>query len=929
MKLDQQEKYGKFAIFIAGAYLMKNTIHDVHFLVPMQRTPHFVGRQYELALCGLGGIGKTQIAIQFAHQLMERDAGISVFWVNGSNVSAVEESYHRIAAKCKILSTGQLDSFLIFRVKEWLESERAGRFLMIFDNVEDYFMGKEYDIYIPKCSHGSILFTTRDQRFAKNFCLPSHIVKVPIITELDSVMLLKKFLPSSLNLGTSDDLALLSKKLGHHPLAITQAAAYLRSMRRPILEYLRYFENQQKAMRILKYKALDFTRDKGWESLYSTWEISFERVEEEDALGFDVLALMSFLDPDTIPMFLLAQEFTDILSLSEAISNLRSMSLISPYNEGETYAIHPLIQLFMQDRLESQGDRQRFLSMSLHLLARLFPENPDECSDTSSVLLPHATKILKLEAVSHEDLLARAELLHKVSQCELKRGRLRNAEELAREAFLINSKLLGRTARATANCQVHLARALVALGKYHEARESAAESFEAFQEIDPCGPDTLRSMDNLAEVLRHQGQYHEAQEMHEKAFTLKERLLGRSHPDTLVSLNNLALTYWIQGRFKEAETLTVEVMEARNMKLGVDHSDILISMNNLASIYMSQGRWKEAEQLELQVVETRRVKLGVDHPDTLASLHNLASTYLSQGRFKEAEHLLEQVLETRKLKLGVDHPDTLMSMSNLASMYMSQDRREEAEQLQLRVVETRRMKLSVDHPDTLMSMSNLASMYMSQDRWEEAEQLQLQVVENRRMKLGVDHRDTLMSMSNLASMYMSQNRWEEAERLELQVVETRRMKLGVDHPDTLMSMSNLASMYMSQDRREEAEQLQLQVVENRRMKLGVDHRDTLMSMSNLASTYMSQNRWEEAERLELQVVETRRMKLSVDHPDTLTSMANLAFIWKILGRYAEAINLLREALSGQEQILGSSHPFTLSNSEALLEWETEQLTISS
>ncbi|KAJ6088738.1 hypothetical protein N7486_009999 [Penicillium sp. IBT 16267x] len=800
MKLDQQDKYGKFSIFIAGAYFMRSVVYNTHFLVPFLRTSHFVGRQYELgilhsqinsnsddqlvlSLCGLGGIGKTQIAIQFAHQH-----------------NAVEESYHCIAAKCDIFSTGRLDSFFMLRVKKWLESEKAGRFLMIIDNVdyaEDFLNAKDatYNapyVYMPKCSHGSILYTTRDREFAKQVSLSSNIIDVSPISELESITLLKKILSSSPQ-RSPDDLVLLSKKLGHHPLAITQAATYLNTMLLPILEYLRYFDDQQTAMRILKFEAPDSTRNKGWESLHSTWKTSFDRIQERNTLAVNVLALMSFLDPNTIPMFLLAQEFKDNLSLSEAVSTLRSMSLISPNNEGTTYAIHPLIQLFMQSWHESQGARQRFLSMILHFLARLFPEDQYDSSGTSSVLLPHATKIIELEAVSQEDLPARAELLYKVSQCELRRGRLRNAEELAQEAFLINSKLFGNTAREAANCHVHLARVLVVLGKYNKARDLATESFETFQEIDPCSPDTLRSMENLAEVLRHQGQYGEAQKMHEKTVYLKVKVLGRSHPDTLVSLNNLASTYRIQGQWKEAENLIMEVMETRRTMLGMDHPGTLTSMANLASTYMSQGRLEKAEQFFTQVVETRKKIVGVDHPDTLTSINNLASTYRHQGRLEKAEQLLTQVVETRKKTLGVDHPDTLMSMANLALTYMSQGRLEKAEQLFKQVVETHKKTLGVDHPNTIMSMANLASTYRHQGRLEEAEQLFKQVVETHKKTLGVDHPNTITSMANLASTYRHQGRLEEAEQLFTQVVETRKKMVGVDRPDTLMGLANVAS----------------------------------------------------------------------------------------------------------------------------------------
>ncbi|KAJ6109868.1 hypothetical protein N7486_002103 [Penicillium sp. IBT 16267x] len=143
------------------------------------------------------------------------------------------------------------------------------------------------------------------------------------------------------------------------------------------------------------------------------------------------------------------------------------------------------------------------------------------------------------------------------------------------------------------------------------------------------------------------------------------------------------------------------------------------------------------------------------------------------------------------------------------------------------------------------------------------------------------------------------------------------------YPDTPTSMGNLASTYRKQGRWEEAEQLDVQVMETRKTKLGEDHPDTLTSMANLASTYRKQGRWEKAERLFVQGMETSKTKLGEDHPDTLTSMAYLAFTWKSSAQDAKAIHLLRECLTKQKQKLSLNHPTTLSNSETLLEWETE------
>jgi tetratricopeptide (TPR) repeat protein len=210
-----------------------------------------------------------------------------------------------------------------------------------------------------------------------------------------------------------------------------------------------------------------------------------------------------------------------------------------------------------------------------------------------------------------------------------------------------------------------------------------------------------------------------------------------------------------------------------------------------------------------------------------------------------------------------------------------------------------------------------------------AERLQVQLVETKKKMVGPEHPNTLKSINNLASTYRNQGRWEEAETLEVQVLEIIKRVLGPEHPNTLKSINNLASTYRNQGRWEEAETLGVQVLEMRKRVLGPEHPDTLISMGNLALKYWDQGRWEEAETLEVQVLETEKRVRGAENPGTLTSMNNLAFTWKKQGRYSNALQLMEECVQLRTRILGKNHPDTLSSSSTLLEWQAENLEISS
>jgi len=339
------------------------------------------------------------------------------------------------------------------------------------------------------------------------------------------------------------------------------------------------------------------------------------------------------------------------------------------------------------------------------------------------------------------------------------------------------------------------------LGEYKTAESHLARTLQIRQEqLGKEHPETLDSMNNVANVYEAQGRYDEAEQLHSKVLEIRRRLLGEEHPSTLASMNNLARVYCAQGRYGEGEQLHVKTLEIQRRVLGEEHIDTLKSMNNVANVYAERGRNDEAEQLLVTVVETQRRVLGQEHPETLGVMYNLATVYAYQGRHEEAESLFIKMLETQRRVLGEEHPDTLGVMNNLASVYERQGRDEEAEALHAKTLEIRRRVLGEEHPDTLKSMNNLAGLYRDRGLCEEAEQLNLKVLEIRRRVLGEEHPRTLWSMGNLASVYASQDRYEEAEPLLVKVLETQRRVLGEEHPDTLASMHQLALMYAHQGR---------------------------------------------------------------------------------------------------------------------------------
>jgi tetratricopeptide (TPR) repeat protein len=739
--------------------------------VPFTRNQQFVGRDSALnrlesalftehqpakfAISGLGGIGKTQIALELAYRVKDTYKDCSVFWVPATNVESLQQAFEDIGRQLRVPGLEDEHANTKKLVKKHLSQPSAGRWLLILDNVDEVHMwDAELKAYLPKSQQGCVICTTRNRKVAVKIAAAPNIIEVPKMDEETAMQLLATSLIRPELLASRQGALKLLEQLTFLPLAIVQAAAYINENGNTLSEYLSLLEEQEQD--VVELLSEDFEDDRRYEDIKNpvatTWLISFQHIQRSSPLAAEYLSFMSCVDPKDIPQSLLPPAQSRKKE-TDALGMLDAYSFVSRRAVDQALDMHRLVHLATRNWLRKEGQLAEWAAKAMQRLEEVFPENEHKNRRTWRLYLAHALYVLAQDSLEEEGK-ERAELIWRVAGCLYSDGRYKEAEPWCLQAMKTSKRALGEEYPNTLN--------------------------------------TLGSMNNLAETYRNQGQWKEAEELQVQVMETSKRVLGDEHPNTLISMNNLAETYRNQGQWKEAEELQVQAMKTRKTVFGDKHPDTLTSMANLAETYRNQGRWREAEELFVQVIETSKRELSDEHPNTLTSMNNLAETYRNQGRWKEAEELFVQVIETRKTVLGDEHPNTLTSMGNLALTYTKQGRCKEAEELHVQVMKTRKIVLGNKHPNTLTSMANLAETYTDQERWKEAEELFVQVIETRKTVLGDEHPDTLGSMNNLASTYWNQGRWREAEELFVQVMETSKRVLGDEHPDTLTAMANLA-----------------------------------------------------------------------------------------------------------------------------------------
>ncbi|MCJ1270175.1 hypothetical protein MMC22_010071 [Lobaria immixta] len=526
--------------------------------------------------------------------------------------------------------------------------------------------------------------------------------------EEDAKTLLRKRLPD--DKSNEDDTTALVEALGRLPLAITQASAYIsvRKTRMTIAKYLTYARQNEE---ILLADTGDLRRDPSVpNSVLVTWRISFDQIKKSFPPAAELLSLMSVLDRQGIPGFLLCKD-DNLLALEDALAPLNDFALIASEADGECFGMHRLVQMATRTWLRIHGEIIKWEEEAVTLLSESFPNGDHQNRNICIVLLPHAEVVLGYQYSKQHCSLQQAKVLYNIAWYLWAQGKYDLALERSQEALSIRRRVLNKEDSAVLDSLGLTALVLDSQGKYEESETINRRTLELSQRVlGTEHPDTLTSMANLALVLDSQGKSEESETINRRTLELRQKVLGTENPDTLTSMANLAWVLGSQGKYEEAETMNRRTLELRQKVLGTEHPYTLMSMSNLAWVLDRQGKYEESETINQRTRELSQKVLGTEHPDTLMSMSKLALVLDRQGKYEEAETIYRQTLELRQKVLGTEHPDTLTSVWCLAYLLQSQKQYQDASVLYERANIGYQEILGPSHPNTLACLKQYQSM---------------------------------------------------------------------------------------------------------------------------------------------------------------------------------------------------------------------------
>ena len=745
-------------------------------------------------LGGLGGTGKTQLAVAAAQALRDARAIDLLVWVPAGSRAAIITSYAHACGQVGVAVVGLDAESAARQLLEWL-ANTSRPWLVVLDGLAD---PPDLDGLWPRGTAGRTLVTTRrlDASLLRG---GRRIARVGVFTRREAM----EYLRAELEHHQQHEALDLADDLGYLPLGLGQAAAVMVSERLDCREY-RVRLSERKAE--LAGRVAD-----GYSAIAASWRLALDSADQFPPPGMarPALALTALLGSAGIPGAVLTSKAAcafvvghanvsrsdDESQVRHSLHNLASLGLVTIDGNASarTIEIHSLVRAAVLDSLSAEELGLAVMAAAGSLL-EVWPEQ-----DQSEPLLAQALRdsARSLQSVSggllwdseaHPLLMRAGESLDAARLIGPAVGYWRAIAQTSADA-------LGPGHLHTLQARDKLASALVAAGDFDDAIEVLKGTLAQRERVyGPGHQDSLASRLSLAAAYKAAGRLVDAIPLYEKSVAEQAWLSGPAHPDTWTSQASLASAYQAAGRAIDAIPLYERAVAEADRLHEPDHPDILAARRGLADAYQVAGRVKEAIRAHERIVADAERSGGPNHPDTLAAWASLAAALLQAGRGKDAIRILKRNLVNRERILGPSHSETLATAASMADAYLLAGQVKEAIALHERTLAQRERVAGPSDPNTVASRASLASAYHTAGRLADAIPLYRRAIADSELLYGASHSATITLRGNLAHAYHTVGRPTDAVTLLERTLTDCERFLGLDHPLTQTMRENHAAI---------------------------------------------------------------------------------------------------------------------------------------
>ncbi|MEV1082149.1 FxSxx-COOH system tetratricopeptide repeat protein [Streptomyces sp. NPDC050211] len=776
------------------------------------------------ALQGMGGVGKSQLAVEYVYRHMHEYQ--VVWWIPSEQSQQIRQVLVELARRLGLeVGTGEANTAVPAVIEALRVGEPYKNWLLVFDNAEDPEAVREF---FPTNGPGRILVTSRNAQWAT----AARPLEVDVFAREESRQLLQLRAPN-LDDPTADRLA---ETLGDLPLGIEQAAVWLSETGMPADEYLRLFE-QQAAELMVSDPPPDYPL-----SVAAAWNVSLERLQKNHPAALQLLQVCAFFAPEPISRRLLtgvrdapvppelAAALSDPIRLGRAIREINRYALARINHSTNTLQLHRLVQRVLINQMpDALKDQMR--NGAHRLLAKGDPGAPGDPRQWQQYgeLLPH---VLSSQAVESTDPWVRQLILNEI-QYMFSWGDHEGSRDLAEQAYETWKQVDGENHEHVLLAAKLYGDALRILGHYQRAYELDQRTRQAM--LETLGPEhemTLEITSVLAWDLRMRGDFTGASELDRQVFETSRRLFGPNDVSTLIVAHRVALNLRLIGDFRDALELDQDTHRRKVEELGENALSTLATLAGVAGDRQEAGEYVEARDQQQEVSGRYEYNFGPTNPNTISSYRGLAVAERRAGRHEKALELSAKALTLFRNRYGDNYPDTLAALLAHAVDVRHSGDLELALELSDQGCKGYERLFGRSHPHALGALVNHAVCLRLLGRTEEARQLNEQIVSALGERLGADHPNVLACATNLAADLYELGEVQASVDLGARTLEQSRRRIGEDHPATLATGVNLALGLQLLGRTEEAEALRADTLARYERVLGADHPATIAAADN-------------------------------------------------------------------------------------------------
>jgi tetratricopeptide (TPR) repeat protein len=773
------------------------------------------------ALHGMGGVGKTLLAVEYLYRYVQ--SYDLIWWIPAERTATIAASLVELASRLGLSGGSEANTAVPMVLDALQKGEPQANWLLVFDNAES----PEYVLpYLPRGGPGNILITSRNPRWAE----VGTPLEVNVFRREESKELLQRRGPELLD----QDADRLANALGDLPLAIEQAAAWRAATGMPAAEYLELLE--EKTAELLQVsRPMDYPTP-----VIAAWNVSLDRVAAENPAALQLLQVCSFFAAEPIPRAVLtgarAHDVLPALDVAlrnpikfgQALREIGKYSLAKTDHRTNSIQVHRLVQTALIARMSA--DEQATIRHAAHvILAANDPNDPESPAsfDRYTELYPHV-------------------MASRVIDCQDRWSR----------ALVINE-----------------ARYLYRFGEHQASRALAQEAYDRWSVGQgPEDPQTLEIAKWLGFVLFAVGRYKDASALNAATLRLYESFAAQGNEDRegyLEALRNTQADACVKGDFAEAKSIAQRVLDGSIAAFGDEDPATLNAAHNVAVTLRLCGEFERAREVDEQTLDRKQQILGTEHPLTMHTRLGLLVDLRELGEYRTALGLHEDALAQCRRLLGELNPTTLLARRLTAVALRKAGQHREARDVSELVSSQLVRRYTLDHPESMAAMSNLSIDLRQTGDLAQARSVGMEIHERYGMTLGSDHPHTLSAGVNLAITFRLLGEHSRARRIDEDALALFNHRLGQDHPNTLVCATNLAADLAAAGEHEAALGLDLETLERLERVFSPDHPTALACAINLALDLYAVGRDEEANRRYADVTARLRVVLGEEHPATM------------------------------------------------------------